>query len=275
MMLFPLLILCFAPFRSYQSLVCLDQCSRNYTFDEKFSQPENCSSIPSYRCTVELIFWFNRRNYSVIWRSESSVEVSSMENRHFLMIETRRNPFFSYDIHYTCRSSDDCIRQYVEETIFQMLQKTFNLSVIYYQLEQILYQRAWSQRNLACFDLNDSVKQCSIPGTIGFCQIVDDLLKYKLHRRSCRSSDQPSVGLNIFDSEQFAAITINCNRMLCNGPLIIPAVKKLLRHHNITDVHGRIYSRSSTRFSSYFLSLIFNVFFSLMVFCNQFSLRRF
>ncbi len=78
-----------------------------------------------------------------------------------------------------------------------------------------------------------------------FLSNVDDLVKHKLHRRSCQRGTQESASVNIYASGSFAMMTVKCNQMLCNGPLIIDAVKKVLNRYNMTDINGRLPENSS------------------------------
>ncbi|CAF3526280.1 unnamed protein product, partial [Rotaria sp. Silwood2] len=126
-----------------------------------------------------------------------------------------------------------------------MTKRLYNITKIYSDLHRLLHEKSSLSTNLACFDINEAVRQCTVPGMSGSCQIVDDLIKHKFHRRLCLHSNQQSASVNIFDSGSFAVMTVRCNRMLCNGPLTIAAVKKVLQYHNITDVHGRLPGSSS------------------------------
>lgn len=243
-MLFLLLVLSY--FYRVNCLQCTDHCSMTSSIKQPFRLPTNCSYVVASRCTVKLVFWYNREDYTISWSSELSSEHSPVENRHFLMIELANSAFFSYDVQYVCKDADDCARRFTEEKVNVMIQRSFNLSSIYRHLERLLYQRDGPSENLACFDMNDAVRQCTVPGISGYCEMVDDLVKYKVHRRLCRHGSQPSIGVNIYDSGHFAMITVKCNRMLCNGPLTIAAVKRLLRNHNITDMNGRLATDSSS-----------------------------
>jgi hypothetical protein len=104
--------------------------------------------------------------------------------------------------------------------------------------------------------MNDGVRQCTVPGMTGSCQIIDDLIKHKFHRRLCLHSSQESASVNVYDSGGFAIMTVKCNRMLCNGPLTIAAVKKILKHHNITDANGRIPRSNAQTLSTHYLFLL-------------------
>jgi hypothetical protein len=166
------------------------------------------------------------------------------------------NTFFSYDINYVCKEKDDCARSFAEKKIMEMTQRVFNISNIYSDLQQILYQKAFLSEDLACFDTNEAIRQCAVSGMISSCQIVDDLVKNKLHRRSCQRSTQESANVHVYDAGSFAMMTVKCNRMLCNGPLTIEAVKKVLNHYNITDIHGRLSGKSSQVLLQYYLFVL-------------------
>ncbi len=222
------------------SLQCMDNCSMNYSMSQSFVLPTNCNHISAHHCSVKLVFWYDRRNYSVTFTGDSAYDNNMGDDRYFIMIETANNQFFSYDIHHVCKEHDDCARVFAEQKILQTIKRSYNISRIYSDLRRILYEKSALSKNLACFDMNDAVRQCTIPGMSGSCQIVDDLIKHKFYRRLCLHSAQQSASVNIYDSGGFAIVTVKCNRMLCNGPLTIAAVKKILKYHNITDVHGRI-----------------------------------
>jgi hypothetical protein len=146
-----------------------------------------------------------------------------------------------------------------------MIKRSYNISSIYSDLQRILNDKSALSKNLACFDMNDVVRQCTIPGMSGSCQIIDDLIKHKFYRRLCLQSAHQSASVNIYDSGSFAAMTIKCNRMLCNGPLTITAVKKILTYHNITDVHGRILGRSSQILLNSYLFILMVIFLSFRI----------
>ncbi|CAF0894720.1 unnamed protein product [Rotaria sordida] len=205
---------------------------------ESFIMPSSCNHVSANRCSVKLIFWYDRGYYNVTFNGESSHDNTFGDNKHFIMIETAVNKFFSYDIHHTCKETDDCARVFAEQTINQMTKRSYNVTNIYSDLHRLLHEKSSLSTNLACFDINEAVRQCTVPGMSGSCQIVDDLIKHKFHRRLCIHSNQESASVNIFDSGNFAMMTIRCNRMLCNGPLTIAAVKKVLQRHNITDING-------------------------------------
>ena len=183
------------------------------------------------------------------------------DNRDFLMIETATKRFFSYEINRVCREQDDCARIFVEKKIIEMTQRWWKISNIYADLRGILHRESNSSTDLTCFDTNEVIRQCAVPGAFGSCQIIDDLVTHKLHRRSCQRSTQESASVNIYDAGSFAMMTVKCNRMLCNGPLTIEAVKKVLKHYNITDVDGRLpgnSSRMSFKFYLFILALFFS-----------------
>jgi len=227
-----------------------------YSINQPFSLSSNCNYISTNQCSVKLVFWYERGNYVVTFPGDLLNEHSIGDNRQFIMIETAMNTFFSYDINHVCKDKDDCARFFAEKKILEMTQRIFNISNIYFDLKRILYQESILSEDLVCFDTNDAVRQCSISDTIGSCQILDDLIKHKIHRRLCQRSTQQSASVNIYDSGSFAMMTVKCNRMLCNGPLTIEAVKKVLNRYNITDIHGRLPGNSSHMSLMYYLFIL-------------------
>ncbi|CAF1101365.1 unnamed protein product [Adineta ricciae] len=239
--MFLFLFMPIAIFNFVSTLQCTDNCSMSYSLDQPFILPRNCMTSSSWRCTAKLTFWFNRHNYTVTFPGEINNDPTIGDSKQFIMIETAKTKFFSYDIDHTCADTDDCARQFIEMKVLEMRQRPYNLST--------------------CFDTNDAVRQCAVSGMIGACQIIDDLIKYKLHRRSCQRSHHESASVNIYDSGTFAMMTVKCNRMLCNGPLTIEAVKKVLHKHNITTVSGRLPGASS-HMSLKFYFVLLMLFFS-------------
>ncbi|CAF4139114.1 unnamed protein product [Rotaria sp. Silwood2] len=235
-----------------------------YSMNQSFVLPPNCSYISSNRCSVKLLFWFERRNYVVTFPGDILNDDNIDDNRHFVMIEVAMNTFFSYDINHVCKNKDDCARNFAEKKIIAMTQRSFNISNIYTDLERILFKKESLDDDLLCFDSNEAVRQCAIAGMMGSCQIIDDLIKYNIHRRTCQRHSQESASVNIYDSNSFAIMTVKCNRMLCNGPLTIEAVKNVLNHYNITDVNGRLPGNSSRLSIKYYL-------FILIFFCSFFE----
>ncbi|CAF1099005.1 unnamed protein product [Rotaria sordida] len=228
--------------------------------NQSFILPSNCTYISSNRCSVKLIFWYEQRNYIVKFSGDLLNDENIDDNRHFIMIEVAMKRFFSYDINYICKDKDDCTRYFAEKKIIEMRQRSFNISNIYNDLKQILYKNTNLDNDLLCFDSNEAIRQCTVAGIIGSCQIIDDLIKYKIYRRSCQHHSQESASVNIYDSNNFAIMTVKCNRMLCNGPLTIQAVKNVLNHYNITDINGRLLGNSSRISLKYYLFiLIFSV----------------
>lgn len=208
---------------------------------------KNCSSISTDRCSVKLIFWYQRHEYIVTYPGEFINDPYVNDNRQFLMIETATKKFFSYDINFVCKDEDNCAEKYAQKKVIEMLtQRTYNLTRIYGDLEKILKRQNFSSNDLACFDTNEAIRQCAISNLIGSCQIIDDLVKRKLYRRSCQRSSYDSASVNIYDSDSLAVMTVKCNRMLCNGPLTIEAVKKVLKYYNITDINGRLPDKCSS-----------------------------
>ncbi len=250
------LVLFVSIFNVGYSLQCINNCSMIYSINQPFILPLNCNYISSNRCSVKLIFWYERRSYVVTFPGDLLNDPNIGDNRHFIMIETAMNRFFSYDINHVCKDENDCARLFAEKKIIEMTQKILNISNIYFDLQRILYQKSILSNDLVCFDSNETIRQCAISGIIGSCQIIDDLIKRKLYRRSCQRSIQESASVNIYDSGNFAMITVKCNRMLCNGPLTIEAVKKVLNHYNITDSNGRLPGNSSRMSFMYYLFIL-------------------
>lgn len=242
-------------------LRCTDSCSVTYSMNEPLTVPSNCSHITATRCLVKLLFWYDRGTYHVSFSGISFHDIHIDDNRHFVMIEAVGNRFFSYDIHYICKESDDCARTYAEEKIMQMTKHSYNIANIYSDLQELLYDKSSLSANLACFDNHDSIQQCAVPGVSGSCQVVDDLTKFKFHRRLCLHSNYPSASVNVFDSGSVAMMTVRCNRMLCNGPLTMGAVKRILYHHNITDLNGRLPGRSSQIPVAHYLLILISYYF--------------
>ncbi|CAF1036280.1 unnamed protein product [Adineta steineri] len=231
---------------------------------QPFILPSNCSSITANRCSVKLIFWYNHKNYSVTFTGESLYIANAGDNKQSMMIETAKNNFFSYDIHHVCKETDNCARNFAEQKIIQMTQRSYNVSSIYFDLQRLLHDKFASSENLACFDINDDVHQCTVPGMSGSCQIIDDLIKHKFYRRLCLYNTRESASIHIYDSGNFAMMTIKCNRMLCNGPLTIAAVRKVLQHHNITDINGRLTGNSLQIYLTHYLFILM-VFLSFLI----------
>jgi hypothetical protein len=227
------------------NLQCIHNCSMIYHMHQPFILPSNCNRISANRCLVKLVFWYGRSNYSVTFTGESLHDSHVGDNRHFIMIETATNKFFSYEIQHACKETDNCARIFAERKIIQMTKRSYNISGIYSDLRRLLHEDSTLSENLACFDMNEAVRQCTVPGTSGSCQIIDDLIKHKFHRRLCLQSAQESASVNIYDSGSFAMMTVKCNRMLCNGPLTIAAAKKILQRYNVTDANGRLIGSSS------------------------------
>lgn len=208
---------------------------------ERFHSPTNCSLITTNYCSVKLVFWYEHRNYTVKFSGDDFLEQHHMgDSRHFLMIETAGKKFFSYDIYHYCRDADDCAVEFAKTKIAEMTRRFYNTSKIYNDLQRVLRRRPTLSQNLACFDMNDVVRQCTVPGMSGSCQIIDDLIRHKFHRRLCLHTIHESASVNIYDSESFSMMTIKCTHMLCNGPITVAAVKKILHRHNLTDIHGRL-----------------------------------
>ena len=258
-------------YSSISSLQCYHNCSLIYSmYETNLTSTTNCSLISMDRCSVKLIFWYQRYEYIVTYPGEFFNDPYVNDNRQFLMIETGlTNKFFSYDINFVCKDQDNCAHIYAQKRIIEMTQRTYNLSRIYNDLEKILQRYHHSSNDLACFDTNEAIRQCAISNLIGSCQIVDDLVKRKLHRRSCQRSSHESASVNIYDSGSSALMTVKCNRMLCNGPLTIEAVKKVLKYYNLTDINGRLPGKSSSISSMsvllFFAIIRFFFFFSLFL----------
>ena len=262
------LLVLVAYFNPANSLHCLGNCSMNYSMSQRFVVPNDCTYISARHCSVKLVFWFDRRNYSVTFTVDSIYDHSISDDKRFMMIETAENKFFSYNIDHVCKETDDCARLFAEREIHQVIQRSYNMSKIYADLGRILYEKSALSRHLACFDMNDAVRQCTIPGMSGSCQIIDDLIKHRIHRRLCQHSAQQSASVNIYDSGSFAVMTVTCNRMFCNGPLTITAVKKILTRHYITDAHGRIPGSNGQILLTSYLCILM-IFFSLSGFARK------
>ncbi len=247
-------------FNVVYSLQCANNCSMIYSMNQSFILSLNCTYISTNQCSVKLLFWYERETYVITFPGDLFNDQIIGDNRHFMMIETSMKTFFSYEINHVCKDQDDCGRIFAEKKIIEMTRRFFNISNIYIDLKRILHRESTSSNDLACFDMNEAVRQCAVSGFIGSCQIIDDLIKHKFHRRSCQRNTQESANVNIYDSGSFAMMTVKCNRMLCNGPLTTEAVKKVLKYYNITDMNGRLSgkcSRMSLRSYLFILTLAF------------------
>jgi hypothetical protein len=251
-----LLVLLLSFFDLSLTLQCTDNCSGIYSMNETFVLPSNCSYVSTNRCSVKLVFWYDRGSYVVTFTGESSNDHFAGDNKHFIMVETARNTFFSYDISHVCKETNDCARVFAEQKIIEMTKRSYNISKLFSDLQRLLHQKSTLSENLACFDMNDAVRQCTVPGMSGSCQIVDDLTKHKFHKRLCLHSAKESASVNVYDSGTVAMMTVKCNRMLCNGPLTIIAVKKILQHHNVTDFNGRLSGNSSQIQLTHYLFIV-------------------
>jgi hypothetical protein len=205
---------------------------------------------------VKVLFWYQRETYVVTFPGDSFEDEIIGDDRQFMMIETAMKTFFSYEINHVCKDQDDCDRIFAEKKILQMTKRFMNISNIYSDLKRILHRESTLSNDLVCFDMNEAIRQCTVSGMIGSCQIIDDLTKHKFYRRSCQRQIQESASVNIYDSGSFAIMTIKCNRMLCNGPLTIEAVKKVLKYYNITDVNGRLPGKSSRMSFRFYLFIL-------------------
>lgn len=268
MFLLGFLLVLVAYFNPANTLQCLDNCSMNYSMSQRFILPNDCTYISARYCSVKLVFWFDRQNYSVIFTVDSIYDHGMTDDRRFMMIETGENKFFSYNIDHVCKETNDCAHLFAERQIHQVIQRAYNIPKIFADLQRILYEKSALSKHLACFDMNDAVRQCTIPGMPGSCQIIDDLVKHRIHRRLCQHSAQQSASVNIYDSGSFAMMTVTCNRMFCNGPLTIAAVKKILTRHNITDAHSRIPGSNAQILSTSYLCILMT-FFSLFEFARK------
>ncbi|CAF3590541.1 unnamed protein product [Rotaria socialis] len=240
-----LLVLLVSVFKLVYTLQCIDRCTMMFSMNQSFILPSNCTYIQNDRCSVNLLFRYECGHYIVTFPGDLTYDENLGDTKHFIMIETARDAFFSYDINHVCKETDDCARHFAEKKILDMTQRAFNISNLYSDLKQILHKKKNFDQDLLCFDANESIRQCLVSGMIGSCEIIDDLVKYKIHRRSCEYRIQESASVNIYESGNFAMMTIKCNRMLCNGPVTIEAVKRVLNHYDITDINGRLLGNSS------------------------------
>lgn len=230
-------------FYSVYSLRCTTNCSKTYLINEPFVLPENCTSMLINRCAVKILFWYEREMYMVTFAEQFVIDTDQSQ---FLMIETMtRTRFFSYEINHSCKNHDDCGRNFAEKIIRERTRRWININDVYMDLEKILARTSKETNDLVCFDSNEAIRQCAIADMIGSCQIIDDLTKLKLQRRSCQRSTSESASVNIYDSGSYAVMTVKCNRMLCNGPLTIEAVKNVLKYYNITDINSRLPAKST------------------------------
>lgn len=244
-------------FHIVYSLRCANNCSKSFSFAEPFVLPKNCNYTSSYRCGVKILFWYEREKYVVTFPEDFFVDPIINDHSQFLMIETMaRTRFFSYEINHICKDQDDCGRIFAAKISREMTRRFINHSDIYVDLQRILHRESIASNDLVCFDTNEVIRQCAMPGTIGSCQIIDDLTKLKHQRRSCQRSTVESASVNIYDSGSYATMTVKCNRMLCNGPLTVEAVKNVLKHHNITDNNGRLPANCSPFSLMHFLLLV-------------------
>ncbi|UJR36961.1 hypothetical protein I4U23_029669 [Adineta vaga] len=262
------LILVVSYFDLIYNLQCFDNCSMTYSMSQPFTIPADCRSISSNRCSVKILFWYDRQNYSVIFSGKTIPTNHLHHNRQVLMIETVKNSSFSYDIRHVCKKFDNCARHFAERKILEMMKRFYNISIMYSDLQLLLLDQSILSENLACFDMNDDIQQCTIPGLSGSCQIINDLIKHKFYRPLCLYNSRVSASVNIYDSKNFAMLTVKCNRMFCNGPVMVAAVKQVLQRHQIIDVNGRLTGNSLQIHLTHYLFLLM-VFLSFQIGTNK------
>ena len=149
-MFFPVVLL--SLFNLVYTLQCTDNCSMIYSMSQSFILPANCTYISSHRCSVKLIFWYDRENYNVTFTGDLLADTNNIaDSRDFIMIETGKNPFFSYDIFYECKETDDCARSFAEEKILQMTKRFYNISKIFADLRRVLYTKSALSQKFSLF----------------------------------------------------------------------------------------------------------------------------
>ncbi|CAF0948748.1 unnamed protein product [Adineta ricciae] len=94
-----------------------------------------------------------------------------------LTIETANRRFLTYDIHHMCKTTNNCARHFVEQKISQMQNRSYNRTDIYSSLQRLLFNQSTLSENLACCNMSNDIRQCSILDPSVSCHVIDDLIR--------------------------------------------------------------------------------------------------
>lgn len=220
-------------------LQCTNDCSYTSSLSKPFHVPVSCTQmISAGKCAVLIDFWYNREEYVVTFTGEPSTTIFSIDNRRsvLLALPPRSEAFFSYSILQTCKDRDDCTRDLAEKTVTNMLQRNYPYDSIMNELASLASgpPHSVNHSDLSCFVSDQNVRQCAIATKPGSC-VISNVLTKKSTSYSCDNErDTGDASVSLYQSENYATFTVQCNRPLCNGHMTMQSAKDILFRYNIT-----------------------------------------
>lgn len=170
---------------------------------------------------------------------------------------------FLYEIHYACKNTDDCARDWITKATNEILPRQLNISAIVNELIPLLLNSSPTANNaiLECYDSNSNISKCGTAEQHGVCFITHSM-ETGLDSIKHQCIYTPAIKLtsvSIFQSDYSANFYVGCNRSsLCNDNSTLKAVKKLMFEYNVTaTLDGRLVDKEFIR--SYGLKLMASI----------------
>lgn len=227
MHLFVLVFLFTAKIVVASDLQCISNCTiSDIKFDEKFSLPDDrCPQRASEtECTVRVNFNYHDQTYSVeLGKQRSTAD--------FIYISSK--PHLSYTINHYCSDQTDCVLKDLQNKIDGMVSKSYNADGVYEELS-LLVQDSSREGPLKCYNMKDEEVECSDKE---ICGLSYDQQAKTIRAKGCDVGNEARVF--IYDSKDYSALHIDCNRDLCNDEKTLTSVKDLLIKNGLTDADGR------------------------------------
>lgn len=222
--------------------------------------------ISAGQCQVEISINYYTEEVTISFSSERSSYI--MKDRSFLFIQFVYDSLsLSHD--HKCKDKDDCAREFAMNNVRNILNRSMiNVRSIVSELKPILISNpSTSNTEMMCYVSEENIRLCS-PGAVpSECKFIDDLIDKKKSNRFCeQDKDSVKKYVSIYDSGDFARLTMQGNRSLCNSPKSAEAVKDILFKYNVTITHsGRLRNNSSQLSISSLVFLIFLFYVKIIV----------
>jgi hypothetical protein len=241
-----ILVVCLIYINSLSSaLECTTNCYFSINHDSSFQIPAKCNETTSAKqCKVYLSISYDY-NSTFVTLSASTINFL-FDDTHSAMVQLTEygSIILSYSIARYCNKKDDCARELVYSSMFEIINRPFiDTRPVKDELFPLLASNSSNgNMDVSCFDSNERVRQCAIASKPGSCQLNQQLNGRKSINRSCDNElSMKSQYIDIYDSGNIASFKIKCNRSLCNGPMTFQAVKEVLFKYNITKtIDGRL-----------------------------------
>jgi len=160
-----------------------------------------------------------------------------LSDKDFINIALNTTQYFSYHIEHGCDNFDDCAGVFAEKKMIEMKEKTYNVSYILDDFDNLLSSTDTS-KGFTFYDRNRITDNCSSPDKL--CYLRHNQINDGTDAVGCpRGFGISPVNVAVHDQGYSVELSFHCSRRLCNTIETMNKVKNILFKYNITDKNGR------------------------------------